>query len=122
MKATEAQIKEWKRAFGEVFKITVMENKPLPIPQALIEKGATQPQAVGEVVPVTGYFKKPSLEVIAAVQRYSESDPTRAQSEAFTGCWIDGDRRLVDVPELMLSASLKLMSLIKIYDSEMEKL
>ena len=122
MKATKEQIAAWKNAYGEVYQIIVFENKPLPLPEELLKEGHKQPTATDEIIPRTGYFKAPSLEVIAAVQRHIQSDPVRAQSEAFTGCWIDGDARLVNDPALMLSAAMKIMPLIKMYDGEIKKL
>jgi hypothetical protein len=56
----------------------------------------------GEVF--SGYFTRPDMETLAAVNKLLKSDEIRAASILFDKCWIEGDSLIRDDATLKLAA------------------
>jgi hypothetical protein len=71
---------------------------------------------------VSGYFKKPNLQVIGAASKYAATDPVRSGLILFESCWLAGDPEMREVDEIKMSAIGKLGELFKVYEAEVKKL
>lgn len=103
VKITEAQIKQWKKQWGEVFAIEV------PLDDESKKKAI-------------GYFKKPTLDTIKVSSKYIESDPIKAGEVVFTNCWLGGDDIIKDNDEAKMSAMQQVSSLFKVRQATLKKL
>lgn len=99
---TPAQISQWKKEHGDVFRVSV-------------------PGADSNGVS-TGYFRKPSLSIIGAASRYVTSDPIKFGEIVFNGCWLGGDPEMQHDDETRVSCMGKLSELFKIREAQLEKL
>jgi len=100
-KVSEAQIKRWKAKYGEVYAISVKDEN-------------------GE--DLTGYFRKPDLNVIAAASKFAEADPVKSGIVMFENCWLGGDEAIKDDDEAKLGVIKSLGQLFKIKEAEVKKL
>lgn len=100
---TEAQIKQWKARWGEVHQVEV------PVDDTGREK-------------LTGYFKKPSLEIISASARFAESDPIKSGTVLFENCWLGGDEALKTNDEARVSCMKVLGKLFRVREATIKKL
>jgi len=100
--ATDAQVKQWKQRWGEVHQFDV----------TIDDDGNT----------VTGYFRKPNLEVIGASISKGENDPIGSGNVLFENCWLGGDDRIKSDDEARLSCALRLNRLFKLRAVEVKKL
>ncbi len=103
MKVTEAQIKRWKAKYGEVYEIEVEMDEE------------------GKDIAV-GYFRKPDLNVIAAVARFAESDPVKSGIVLFENTWLGGDERIKEDDEAKLGVIQQLQGVFKAKTARLKKL
>jgi hypothetical protein len=99
---TEVQLKQWKTRWGDVYQISVK----------LDTEGST----------ATGYFKKPTLETIAAAGRVMDNDPIRAGQVVFENCWLGGDETMKNSDEAKLAAIREVNKLFRILETEVKKM
>ena len=104
MKVTTAQIKEWKKKHGDVFKIEV----PL-------EDGENPKKAVG-------YFKKPSSDILSIVSTVAGNNLVKTFDTMFDKCWLGGDEKMQKQDELKLSAAREVNELFKLRPAKVAKL
>ncbi len=89
---TEAMISMWKKQYGDVFCLTI--------------------QAEGDEKPeLTGYFRKPSLEILSAAS--SASNPIQQGNILFENCWLGGDEAITTDDEARMGAIAQLANLFK---------
>jgi len=93
LEAAEAKVEAEKLARiekGNDAKTTKAERKALlatPMPSVNLEAISRV-----EIEPaLTGYFKKPSLETLSAMEAVSKEDPIKSGNVLFNGCWLGGD-------------------------------
>lgn len=99
-KITDAQIKNWKNTWGDVYQIDV----------TIVE---------GDIA--TAYFRKPDLNIIAAASLHSE-DNIKSGLILFENCWLGGDDRIQKSDEAKLAATIRLAPLFKIPEASIKKL
>ncbi len=104
MKVTAAQIKEWKKKHGDVFKIEV------PLDDTKKPKMAT------------GYFKKPDADTLSIVSTVAGTDPIKTLTSIFDKCWLGGDENMQKQDELKLSAAKDVNELFKLRPAKVAKL
>ncbi len=68
MEVTEAQIKEWKVKFGDIFEIEVEDKK--------------------------AYLKKPDRKVVSMVQSLGEGNVVKGAELLIDACWLGGDEEI----------------------------
>lgn len=102
-KATQTQINQWKKQYGDVFAIAV------PLGEAKNSKK------------VTGYFRKPDLATIGAAAKF-RLDPIKSGEIVFENTWLGGDEEIRKSDELKLSVLKELGSLFKVRQAKVEKL
>lgn len=98
---TEAQVKKWKAQHGEVHLVEV----PLDDEQVAY-----------------GYFKRPSLEVMSATAKFSESDPVKSTLILYEGCKLKADTLLNESDEAKMAAATKVSRLFKRRTAAIKKL
>lgn len=69
---TEEQIKQWKAKHRKVIRIDVVDGDELHV----------------------GYFHRPTLETMAAVQKISADSEMRGAETLFKGCWLGGSEEM----------------------------
>ena len=70
---TEAQIEQWKRQHRKVMRIDVVDGDELHI----------------------GYFHRPSIETMAAVQTVTAENEIRGAETMLKGCWLGGSEEML---------------------------
>lgn len=101
--ATEAQIAQWKRQYGNVYAIEVSVDDD------------NESKAVG-------YFVKPDIKTLSSSSRYLETDPFKAGEVIFENCYIGGSELFKTDDEVKLAAITKLGELFKLRAAEIKKL
>lgn len=98
----EGKIKIWKEKYGKdsIFEITVKKNDEN----------------------ITGYFRKPTLEIISASAKVGQVDELKGGMVMFENCWLDGDSRLQEDDELKVSCLSQLGELFKVFQADVKKL
>lgn len=79
---TEKNIEDWKRKHRKVFRIDVVDDGDLHV----------------------GYFHRPSLETMGAVQKVSKESEIRGAEVLFKGCWLGGSEELLNDSVLFTTA------------------
>lgn len=69
---TEETINKWKAQHRKVTRIDVEDDGELHV----------------------GYFKRPSMETMAAVNKLAKSDEMKSATTLFNGCWLGGSEEL----------------------------
>lgn len=101
---TQAQLKSWKDKYGEVFAIDI------PVTDLTKEE-----IAAGKIAEqVTGYFRKPNLQIIGMAAKIVDSDPIKAYRHQFDNCWLGGDPLFHSNEEVMYAAMLAVNALFKV--------
>ncbi len=93
---TPAQIAEWKKKHGDVFKITI-EDKVC-------------------------YLRKPTRKALGYASVAGKDNPLKFNEVILRDCWLAGDEEIKTDDTLFLSVSSKLTELIQIKETELEKL
>ena len=83
---TEKQIEQWKRQHRKVMRIDVADGDELHI----------------------GYFHRPSLETMAAVQKVTAENEIRGAETMLKGCWLGGSEYLLTDAALFNAVSEQL--------------
>lgn len=79
--------------------------------------------AQGEAEQVHGWFKKPKMDVLDAVNSLDEkTELTRAIKVLFADCWIEGDNRIKEVEYLKIDAFKALQPFLKQTVARIKKL
>lgn len=97
---TDAQIKQWKAKHGEVHLIDVET-----------ETGTAH-----------GYFKKPTLEVMSATAKFSDSDPIKSILILYEGCKLKVDPVIDNDDQAKLATAGLCGQLFKQYTATIKKL
>lgn len=94
---TQEQLEAWKLKYGEskVFQVDIPTDD------------------AGKNV-VTGYFKKPNLNIIGAAGKFSATDMVKSGLVLFDGCWLGGDDEVKTDDEVKFSAINALNKLFKL--------
>lgn len=93
---TQEQIDEWKKQYGDVFKITV-EDKQC-------------------------FLKKPGRKTLSFASSAASKDPIKFNEILLNGCWLGGDEDIKTNDTYFLGASAKLSELIEVKEAELVKL
>lgn len=96
MKVTKAQIEEWKKQYGSVFKITV-EDKSV-------------------------YLKSPDRKTLSYASSVGAKDPLKFNEILLKNCWLDGDMEIQTNDSLFMSVSAQLAEIIELKEAKLEKL
>lgn len=96
MKATKEQIAAWKKAHGDVWKITV-DGK-------------------------TCFLKKPNRKALAFAATVGAKDPVKFNEVILNAAWIEGDEEIKTDDSLFFGVSQKLGELVESKEAELEKL
>lgn len=83
---TEDQVKRWKGQHRKVVRIEVEDGDEKHV----------------------GYFKRPSMEVMAACTKVAKTDEVKSGGMLFDGCWLGGSEFLRTDPVLFFPAAAKL--------------
>lgn len=104
MNITEAQIKQWKEKFGEVFQIeTPLDDKKKEV--------------------AISFYKKPNLKIISMASQFAEKDPIKVGEIIYQNCLLGGDKETLDSnDEARLSVIRELGQLFKVRTSTIKKL
>ena len=87
---TEEQIKRWKGQHRKVARIEVEDGDEKHV----------------------GYFKRPSMETMAASTKVAKTDEVRAGSIIFDGCWLGGSEFMRTDPVLFLPTMSELNKIV----------
>lgn len=68
-----------------------------------------------------GYLKKPNLDTLAASASIAQSNPIKAAEVVLRNCWIEGDERILNEEEFLISALTALESLIQVRKATLVK-
>lgn len=101
--ASEAEIKKWKSAVGEVHKIKVKHTE-------------------NENELHVCYVKKPDLDIIGASAKHAESDPVLSLLIMFNSVWLGGSEEIKNNDEMKLGAMKLVKNIFKTVEGEIEKL
>jgi len=93
--ATEAQISDWKKKYGDVFMIKVGDS--------------------------VCYLKKPDRKTMSYVATLG-NNPIRANEALLQNCWLGGDEDIKTDDEKFFGVSSKLNEIIEIKEAEITKL
>ena len=92
---TEQQKKNWKKAHGDLFEISVGDK--------------------------TGYFRKPDRNALSLA--FSKpNDPFHVNETIAKNCWIGGDKALIEDDDLFLAIMPKLSELIVVKEAQIKKI
>lgn len=83
---TEETIAMWKNKHRRVTEISVIEDG----------------------VEYVGYFKRPDMETMSAVNKLSKTDEVKSAMTMFNNCWLGGDSALTQDAVLIMSATARL--------------
>ena len=96
MEATKEQIAEWKKKYGEVFKVEVEDKKC--------------------------FLHKPDRKTLSYATSIATKDPIKFNEIILNGCWIAGDEEIKSDDRLFLSVSSQLAELIQVKEATLVKL
>lgn len=96
MKVTKEQIADWKKKYGDVFKISVD----------------------GKVC----YLHKPDRKTLSYASSVGQKDPIKFNEIMIKNCWIAGDEEIKTDDSLFLAVSEKLADVVETKEAELEKL
>jgi hypothetical protein len=97
---SEAQIKQWKARWGEVFEITTNTDE-------------------GKVA---SYFKKPNLDCISAASKFATEDPIKSGNILFENCKLWLNPAIEGDDEAKMGIIQALGQLFKVKEAEIKKL
>lgn len=83
---TAEKVKQWKGQYRKVVRIEVEDGDEIHV----------------------GYFKRPSMETMAACTKVAKTDEVKSGGMLFDGCWLGGSEFLRTDPVLFFPASAKL--------------
>jgi len=95
-KPTQAQIKEWKAEYGDIFKIAV-EDK-------------------------IAYLHSPDRKTLSYATSVGGKDPLKFNEIILNNCWLDGDEEIKTKDAYFLAVSGKLADIIQVKEAKLEKL
>jgi acyl-coenzyme A synthetase/AMP-(fatty) acid ligase len=96
MKVTKQQIEQWKKQYGDVFRIRVEDKE--------------------------GYLRKPDRKTLSYASSVAANDPLKFNEIILKNCWLGGDKALIDDDAYFLAVSAKMDELIQIKEATLEKL
>lgn len=96
MAATEEQINDWKKKYGNVYQL--------------------------EVDGKSCYLRQPDRKIIAMARTMSEGDYISAQEIILDACWLEGDEEIKTNDTLFLNIASKLEGLIEAKESVLKKI
>jgi len=94
--ATEEQIQEWKRKYGDIYSIETGDS--------------------------VCYLRKPDRTTLKAVSAVGLNDPVRSNEVLLENCWLGGDDTIKTDDEKFFSVSEQLGGIIEIRKAELKKL
>lgn len=92
----EQKIEEWKKKYGDVFKVEVDGH--------------------------VAYLKKPSRKALGAAAVIGKSDIIKYNEVLLNNCWIEGDEVIKEDDSLFLGVSAQLAELVEIKEATLKKL
>jgi hypothetical protein len=95
-KPSKAKIEEWKKQYGNVFRIEVDDKEC--------------------------YLKKPTRKALSYSMQAGKESPIKSNEILLNECWLAGDEEIKTDDSLFLSVSAKLGEIIAIREAELEKL
>jgi len=99
-KATKTQINDWKKEFGKIYELSVEDED-------------------GEHFT---YVKKPNIDTLSAVTKYTDTDPLKSLVIMFNGTRLGGSEKVTTDDELKLSTAAGLKSIFKMKAVKLKKL
>lgn len=100
-KVSKQQIDDWKAKHGDIFKMTVFDDK----------------EEAHEC-----YLKKPSRKSIGYASVGAKSNPIKFNEILLNECWLGGDEEIKTDDRLFLSAGSQLSELIQVGEAQLVKL
>jgi hypothetical protein len=97
---TEEVIGVWKNKYRKVYEVTVKDGDDV----------------------YRGYFRRPGLETLSAVNKLSKSDEIKAVEVLFDNCWLGGDEILKEDAVLKLSAAGQFQAIMNPAQTEIKNL
>lgn len=94
--ATEEQIQEWKRKYGDVYSIETGDS--------------------------VCYVQKPDRSTMKAIAAVGMNDPIRSNEVMLENCWLGGDESIKTDDAKFFAVSPKLALLIEVKEAELKKL
>ncbi len=94
-KATAEQISEWKKKYGDIFKVEVGDS--------------------------VCYLKKPDRKTMSYVATLG-NNPVRANEALLENCWLSGDENIKTDDEKFFGVSAQLSEIVQIKEAEITKL
>lgn len=96
----ESQIEQWKAKYRIVQEVTITD-------------GDEQHK---------GYFKRPDMETLAAVNKLSKTDEIKAANVLFENCWLGGSGYIAGEAVLKMAAIGRLNELMMVTSTEIKNL
>lgn len=87
---TDGQITAWKQQHKRVVEVSIMEDG----------------------IDYVGYFKRPNMETISAVNKVAKSDELKASEVLLKNCWLGGAPEIKEDAIISLAATTQLSSLM----------
>ncbi len=97
---SEEQITQWKDRYGRVVRIEVEDDGDLHV----------------------GYFHRPKLETMAAVNKVAKTDEVKSSQVMFDNCWLGGSDALREDAILFLEATKQLGVMLNSCKSKLKNL
>ena len=97
---TEAQIEKWKRQWGKVVRVDILDGADLHI----------------------GYFHRPKLEAMSAVAKIAKTDEVKGSEVMFDNCWLGGSDAMRKDAILFMEAAKQLGQMLSSCQSSLKNL
>lgn len=94
------KIEAWKRQYRKVYAIEVEDGDEVHV----------------------GFFKRPTIEVMAAVTKIAKTDEVKSGTTLFDGCWLGGSEQLRTDSVLFIAAMTQLNKLMEGTTSRLKNL
>ncbi len=96
-KVTTQQIADWKKKYGDIFKISFQDNKE-------------------------GFVRKPTRKELSYAMTKVQSNPLGFAEAILQNCWLGGDEEIRTNDDYFLGASSQLDALMEVKTAELKKL
>ena len=101
--ATADQIAEWKKKFGGVFAVEVVDDR-------------------NDNKKLRCYLKKPDRKILHAAAAFGRQNPMKFNETIFTNCWLAGDEEIKNDDYLRMSAEAQVGDMVQIADATIKEL
>lgn len=86
---TDAHIQQWKQKYGKVMEVRVEDENTI----------------------YTGYFHRPNMETMSAVNKLAKTDEIKGSMIMFDNCWLGGDEMMKTDAVIKISALTQLSTI-----------